>query len=70
MIKKRKVFNFKIWLESKNATCDVWKGSGWIKGEFFIVDFLCNGYSKAEIAKTLKARIRVAYGQKFGWLGN
>lgn len=61
-MKKRKVFDFKMWRESSNSSVDVWKGSGWVKNEFFIVDFLCNGYTKKEISRMLKEKIRVSYG--------
>ena len=54
----KNVFDFEMYFKNRTCFGDFWKGCGWIKGKFYIVDSLFLGYSKKDIEKALKDLIR------------
>lgn len=55
---KTYIRNFEIWKSSRNATCDFWKASGFVKNNFYIVESGFLYTPKKEIEKILKNKIR------------
>lgn len=58
----KNVLNFEMELIARNTIGDVWRGWGWISGEFSFADGVFNGYGKKEIARILKNKMKKRLG--------